>query len=76
MLLTTQRLLVSWSWKSRAVPLNNLWATTGPVTGTLYLFIYFFSFASQKAHCTAMTNLNRFSETYLLFILRIMKTQE
>ena len=29
-------LLVSRSWKSRAIPLPSLWATTGPVTGTLY----------------------------------------
>jgi hypothetical protein len=28
------------SWKSRAIPLPTLWATTGPVTGTLYLFIF------------------------------------
>ena len=36
-LLTTHPLLVLWSWKSRAIPLLTLWATTGPVTGTLYL---------------------------------------
>ena len=36
-LLTTHHLLVAWSWKSRAIPLPTLWATTGPVTGTLYL---------------------------------------
>ena len=36
-LLTTHPLLVPWSWKSRATPLPTLWATTGPVTGTLYL---------------------------------------
>ena len=36
-LLTTQPLLVPWSWKSRVIPLPTLWATTGPVTGTLYL---------------------------------------
>jgi len=35
-LLTTQPLLVPWSWKSRAIPLPTLWATTGPVTGSLY----------------------------------------
>ena len=29
-------LLVPWSWKSRAIPLPTLWATTGPVTATLY----------------------------------------
>ena len=37
-LLTTHPLLVPWSWRSRAIPLPTLWATTGPVTGTLYLF--------------------------------------
>jgi hypothetical protein len=36
--LTTYPLLVPRSWKSRAVPLPNLWATTGPVTGTLCLY--------------------------------------
>ena len=39
-LLTTHPLLVSRSWKSRAIPLPTLWATTGPVTGTLYFFLY------------------------------------
>ena len=34
-LLTTHPLLVPWSWKSRAIPLPTLWATTRPVTGTL-----------------------------------------
>ena len=33
-------LLVPWSWKSRAITLPSLWATTGPVTGTLYLLLY------------------------------------
>ena len=37
MLLTTHPLLMPWSWKSRAIPLPTLWATTGPVMGTLYL---------------------------------------
>jgi len=35
-LLTTHPILVPWSWKSRAIPLSTIWATTGPVTGTLY----------------------------------------
>ena len=39
-LLTTHSLLVPRSWKSRAIPLPTLWATTGPVTGTLYLYLY------------------------------------
>jgi hypothetical protein len=29
--------LVPRPWKSRAIPLPTLWATTGPVTGLLYL---------------------------------------
>ena len=36
-LLTTHPLLVPWSWRSRAIPLPTLWATIGPVTGTLFL---------------------------------------
>ena len=35
--LTTYPLLVPWSRKSRAIPLPTLWATTGPVTGSLFL---------------------------------------
>ena len=38
MLLTTHPLLVPRSWKSRAIPLPTLWATTGPVTVTLYVY--------------------------------------
>ena len=42
-LLTTNRLLVPRSWKSRAIPLPTLWATTGPVMGLLYLlFIHMY----------------------------------
>ena len=40
MLLTTDPFLVLWSWKSRAIPLPTLWATTGPVMGTLYSYLY------------------------------------
>ena len=39
-LMTTHPLLVPRSWKSRAIPLPTLWATTGPVTGSLYLFYF------------------------------------
>jgi len=39
-LLTTHPLLVPWSWKNRAIPLPTLWATTGSVTGTLYIYQY------------------------------------
>ena len=38
LLLTTHPFLVPRSWKSRAIPLPTLWATTGPVTGALYIF--------------------------------------
>ena len=38
MLLTTHPLLVLRSWKSIAIPLPTLSATTGPLTGTLYFF--------------------------------------
>ena len=40
-LLTTHPLLALRSWKSRAIPLPTLWATTGPVTGSLYLLFIF-----------------------------------
>ena len=36
-MLTTHSLLVPWSRKGRAIHLPTLWATTGPVMGTLYL---------------------------------------
>jgi hypothetical protein len=39
-LLITHPLLVPGSWKSRAIPLPTLWAITGPVTGSLYIYIY------------------------------------
>ena len=39
-LLTPHLLLVPWSWKSRAKPLPTLWSTTGPVTGTLCLYLF------------------------------------
>jgi len=39
-LLTTHPILVPWSWKSRAIPLPTLWATLGPVTGSLYLHLF------------------------------------
>ena len=39
-LLTTYPLLVPWSWKSRAILLPTLWATTGPVTGALNLYYH------------------------------------
>jgi hypothetical protein len=41
-LLTTHPILVPRSWKSRAIPLPTPWAITGPVTGTLYLYLIFY----------------------------------
>ena len=40
--LTTHSLLVPRSWKSRAIPLPTLRTTTGPVTGTLYIYLYLY----------------------------------
>jgi len=39
-MLTNHRLLVPRSWKSRAIPLTAFWATTGSVTGTLFLYLH------------------------------------
>ena len=39
-LLITHPLLVPRSWKNRPIPLTTLQAKNGPVTGTLYLYIY------------------------------------
>ena len=46
-LLTTHPLLAPRSWKNRAIPLPTLWATIGPVTGTLYLY----SICFRQVHC-------------------------
>ena len=40
-LLTTHPLLAPWSWKSRAIPLPTLLATTGPVRRSLYIYHIF-----------------------------------
>ena len=48
-LLTTRPLLgVPQSWKSRAIPLPTLWATTGPVMGTLYTFYTLYLYYNLK----------------------------
>ena len=39
-LLTPHLLLAPRFWKSRAIPLPPLWATTGPVTGLLYFYLH------------------------------------
>ena len=53
LLLTPHPLLVPWSWKGRAIPLPTLWATTWPVTGTLYLF--FMYCLCVNVYCTTAT---------------------
>jgi hypothetical protein len=49
--LTTHPLLVPRSWKSRAIPLPTFWATTGPVTGLLYLFNFFINIYKIIIYC-------------------------
>ena len=63
MLLTTHPLPVPWSWKSRAIPLPTLWATTGPITGKLYLYMtcqrrnhVCFSSLKMLAMCPSITH--------------------
>ena len=46
-LVTTNPLLVPWSWKSRAIPLPTLWATSGPIMGTLCLYLLLAMFYSN-----------------------------
>ena len=48
-LLTTHPLLVQRSWRSRAIALPTLWATTGPVTGALHLLTFFTFFSNITA---------------------------
>ena len=62
-LLTTHLLLVARSWNSRAIYLPTIWATTRPIMGTLYLYIYMYIFGvrcyntkvcfiiSEQVHC-------------------------
>ena len=54
-LLTTHLLLVSRSWKSRAIPLPTLWVTTGPVTGFLYLTCQRFVSNRSQMYCHSYT---------------------
>ena len=60
-MLTTHPLLVPWSWKGRAIPLPNLWATTRLVTGTLYFTLQSLNNSSScliirlKFECSLLT---------------------
>jgi len=47
-LLSTQTLLVPRSWKSKDVPLPTLWATTRPVSGTLYLALFIIHYSIYR----------------------------
>ena len=47
--LTPHPFLVPWPWKRRAIPLPTLCATTGPVTGTLYLYL-----TSKRTQCSVV----------------------
>jgi hypothetical protein len=56
-LLTTHTLLVPRSWKSSAIPLPTLRATTGPVKETLYLF---YSLTVHKSRVLLYTSLESY----------------
>ena len=58
-LLTTHSLLAPRSWKSRAIPLPPLWATTGPVTGLLSFTLLYRTdtlFSLKKLLSSSVTN--------------------
>ena len=63
-LLTTHPLLVPWSWQSRAIPLPTLWATTGPVTGTLYLYYHLHKRTLQSAETGSLTGKQGHNSVY------------
>jgi len=67
-LLTPHPLLVPRSWKSRAINLPTLWATTGPVTGSLYLFTppYIDCLHISCSSCNVTTTPNQASRLRLL----------
>ena len=66
-LLTTHSLLVPWSWKSRAIPLPTLWASTEPVTGTLYIYLLLRSLFREN-HISAVLEKPNY-EAALLWVL-------
>ena len=55
----THPLLATRSWKSRAIPLPTLWATTGPVTGLSPFITYSecVSLASVIQHAVSMRHI-------------------
>jgi len=72
-LLTTHPLLVSWSWKSRAIPLPTFWATTGPVTGTLYLF-FTYEYYKKTVNVNNQPFFFRCTYIYMIFVLTCLVT--
>jgi len=64
--LTTHSLLVPRSWKSRATPLLTLWATIGPVTGTLYRYLIYLSLLFGLHLYNLFISLCFGSDTYFL----------
>ena len=66
-LLTTHPLLVPWSWKSRAIPIPTLWATTRPVTGTtlLYFTLYDGNIRFRRNICTFLQD---YTMSYLKYV--------
>jgi len=67
-LLTTQRLLVPRSWKSRVIPVTTLWVTARLVTGTVYLYLYLFMYGCMS--CMLLFNFVNY--VFLLLILCIL----
>ena len=72
-LLTTHPLLVPRSWKSRAIPLPTLWATTGPVTGILYLFYWWVIWARNVNFWVCVINMHKELVENISFLLWVAK---
>ena len=64
-------LLVPLPWKSRAIPLPTLWATTGPVTGSLYLCYYTYKTLHTIRDCISCGMTGFFTYKYRLLPDRI-----
>jgi len=72
MLLTNHPLLVPWSWKSRAIPLPTLWATTGPVMGTLYTLHIIYYYQNHLNYLSSVHSSK--TETKLVPLMLIIST--
>ena len=67
--LTTHPLLVSLSRKIRAISLPTLWATTGPVTGTLYLLLIQERELTKKTQSPSPNLLSSFPDLRIFYTL-------